>query len=168
MPKVIALRALSEKEREALSKRRRSRTAPKREVERATMILLRAEGQNTGEIAQELGCCQDTVTLWVKRFNGNGLAGLNDLPGRGRPADYSESQRGQMIAVARTHPQQLEQPYGYWSLRRLADYLRETYQIEVSKSQLGRILEQEGLRWYQEKTYFTERPDPDFAEKRGR
>jgi len=168
MPKVIALRALSEKEREELSRRRRSRTAPKREVERATMILLRAEGKSTGQIAQEIHCNQDTVTRWVKRFNGVGLDGLRDRAGRGRPAEYSEAQRGEMIAVARTHPQQLEQPYGYWSLRRLADYLRETYQIAVSKSQLERILEQEGLRWYQEKTYFTERPDPDFAEKRGR
>ena len=168
MPKVIALRALSDPERVELNRRRRSRTAPKREVERATMILLRAEGQSTGQIAREMGCCQDTVTLWIKRFNDTGLTGLNDLAGRGRPADYSEAQRGQMMAVARTHPRQVDQPYGYWSLRRLAAYLRETYQIEVSKSQLGRILEQEGLRWYQEKTYFTERPDPDFAEKRGR
>jgi hypothetical protein len=30
------------------------------------------------------------------------------------------------------------------------------------------VLEAEGLRWYQEQVYFRERPDPQFAEKRGR
>src|SRR5688572_3188162 len=165
MPKIIALREVSEEEREALMKRRRSRTAGKRDVERATMILLRAEGKSTGEIAREIKCSQDTVTLWVKRFNSQGLAGLKDQAGRGRRASYSEEQRGQMIAVARTAPPQLGQPYGYWSLRRLAQYLAQTYQLKVSKSHLERILEEEGLRWYQEKTYFTECPDPDFAEK---
>lgn len=168
MPKVIALRELSEEEREELSKRRRSRTAAKRDIDRATMILMRSEGKSTGVIAHDMGCRQETVTKWVKRFNEAGLAGLKDQVGRGRRATYSEAERGQMIAVARTSPQQLGQPYGYWSLRRLTQYLAQHHQLNVSKSHLERILEEEGLRWYQEKTYFTERPDPDFAEKRGR
>jgi transposase len=168
MPKIIALRPLTEDEQDELNRRSRARTVAKRDAERATMLLLRAQGQSTGQIARTLSCSQDTVTLWVKRFNAHGLAGLKDRAGRGRRADYTEAQRGQMIAVARTKPEQLGQAYGYWSLRRLADYLAQHGQIAVSKSHLERILEAEGLRWYQEKTYFTERPDPDFAEKRGR
>jgi transposase len=168
MPKIIPLRPLTEREVQELTKRSQSRTLAKRDVERATMILLRAAGQRTGQIAQQLGCRQDKVTAWIKRFNAEGIMGLNERSGRGRPADYSETERGQMIAVARTSPQALGQAYGYWSLRRLAAYLAQAHQIAVSKSQLGQILAQEGLRWYQEKTYFTERPDPDFAEKRGR
>jgi hypothetical protein len=35
-------------------------------------------------------------------------------------------------------------------------------------SQIANVLEAEGVRWYQEKTYFTECPDPQFAQKRGR
>lgn len=168
MPKVIALRELRQEEKEELSKRSRSRTAAKRTVDRAKIILLRDRGKRPCEIARELDCEADTIALWVKRFNDKGVSGLEDEPGRGRRATYSEEQRGQMMAVARSNPQQLGQPYGYWSLRRLAQYLRESYDLKVSKSHLERILEEEGLRWYQEKTYFTERPDPDFAEKRGR
>jgi hypothetical protein len=72
-----------------------------------------------------------------------------------------------MIAVTRTHPQKLGLPYGHWSLNRLVEYLHSAYQIGISRAQLARVLETEGLRWYQEKTYFTERPDPQFVEKRG-
>jgi transposase len=168
MPKIIALRPLTDEERHELETRRRSRTLPRRDVERAQIILLRGAGQKPGQIAQQMGCNPDCVTLWVKRFQQAGLEGLKDQPGRGRKAHYSELERGEMIAVARTNPQQLGQPFGYWSLRRLVDYLAEVKRLRVSKSHLERILEAEGLRWYQEKTYFTERPDPDFAEKRGR
>ena len=47
-------------------------------------------------------------------------------------------------------------------------YLRENDQLGISRAQLARVLKAEGLRWYQEQVYFTERPDPQFVEKRGR
>ncbi len=72
-----------------------------------------------------------------------------------------------MIALARTDPDKLGLPYGHWTLDRLVEYLHNNDQIGVSRAQLARILQAEGLRWYQEKTYFTERPDPQFVEKRG-
>jgi transposase len=57
--------------------------------------------------------------------------------------------------------------FGHWTLDRLVEYAHVQLAITISRSQLGAILHNEGLRWYQEKTYFTERPDPQFAEKRG-
>ena len=168
MPKIIPLRALSKEEASELEKLSRARKAEKRLVERATMIWLRAQGLSTGQIARQLGREQDTVTQWVKRFNESGLAGLQDQSGRGRKSEYTELQRGEMIASAKTHPTQLGLPFHYWSLRRLVRYLNAEKQLGISRAQLGRILEAEGLRWYQEQTYFTERPDPQFAAKRGR
>ena len=72
-----------------------------------------------------------------------------------------------MIATARTKPDAFDLPFGYWSLDRLVEYLSNNHNIGVSRVQLSRILKAEGLRWYQEKVYFSERPDPQFAEKRG-
>jgi hypothetical protein len=48
------------------------------------------------------------------------------------------------------------------------DYVNRVLSILISRSQLADVLTQEGLKWYQEKTYFTESPDPQFVEKRGR
>lgn len=72
-----------------------------------------------------------------------------------------------MIVLARNDPDKLDLPYGHWTLDRLVEQLQARNQIAVSRAQLSRILKAEGLRWYQEKTYFTERPDLQFVGKRG-
>lgn len=132
------------------------------------MILMVAEGVHFDVIGKTVNCSADRVSQWVERFNETGLAGLEDKPRPGRERIYSQHERGQMIALARTHPDQLGQAYGRWTLSRLAEYINHELHIAISRAQLGRVLEAEGLGWYQEKTYFTERPDPQFAEKRGR
>lgn len=167
MPKKITLRPLRADERKVLLQLDHSQTASRRLVERAKMILLAHEGQRVVDIADKLDRTPATVYTRIKRFNGEGLSGLDDKPRAGRLPIYTEEERGQMIAVARTHPQKLGLPYGHWSLNRLVEYIHAEYQIGISRAQLARVLEAEGLRWYQEKTYFTERPDPQFVEKRG-
>ena len=168
MPRRIELRRLTQEEQDQLLKLSRSRTAESRLVERANTILWTHDGRTREEIASQLGRSYPTILRWVKAFNQNGVAGLDDAPRPGRPLTYSEHERGQMIATARTHPQTLGRPYGHWTLTRLVEYVNEELGIGISRAQLGRVLEEEGLRWYQEETYFTERPDPQFATKRGR
>jgi transposase len=168
MPKRIELRPLTQEEYEQLTKLSRSRTAESRLVERAKMILWTHEGHTREEIMTRLGRSYPTILQWIKAFNGKGFAGLDDAPRPGRPLEYSEHERGQMIAAARTHPQKLGRPYGHWTLSRLVEYVNRELHIGISRAQLARVLEEEGLRWYQEQTYFTERPDPLFAAKRGR
>ena len=162
------VRPLSETEQKQLEQLSRSQTAAYRRVRRAKIILLAAQGERIKQIAQTTDCDTETVRRQVKRFNACGLASLEDKPRPGRKLLYSEVERGQMIASARTQPQQLGQPFGRWTLTRLTDYVNQSLGIAISRAQLGRVLEAEGLRWYQEKTYFTERPDPQFGEKRGR
>jgi transposase len=59
-------------------------------------------------------------------------------------------------------------PFGCWTLDRLEAYLNETKGLPIKRSRIGEILVAEGLRWRQQETWFGERPDPAFAEKRGR
>ncbi len=161
------LRALTAEESEKLTRLSRSQTAAHRLVRRATTILKVAEGQPFEVIAKTVKCSADRVSYWVKRFNEQGLEGLEDKPRAGRERLYSQQERGQMIALARTHPDGLGLAFGRWTLSRLTEYINRQLGITISRAQLGRVLDAEGLRWYQEKTYFTERPDPQFAEKRG-
>lgn len=168
MPKRNTLRAFTDEERTYLEKLRRSRTAAQQHVERATILLRYAANEAVGEIA--VGVKRRPETIWkvVKRFNQRGLASLQDVPRSGRPVTYEEEERGQMVLTAKTHPQQLGLPSNHWTLDRLVEYVHQQLHLPISRSQLGAILEQEGLKWYQEKTYFSESPDPQFVEKRGR
>jgi transposase len=81
---------------------------------------------------------------------------------------YSEEERGRMVVTAKTRPSLWGLEYSHWTLDRLVEYVNQVLNVPISRSQLGEILRLEGLKWYQEQTYFTASPDPQFAEKRGR
>jgi transposase len=163
----IKLRPLTEEERETVEKLIKSQTASAIEVERAKTIWLAQAGERIPVISQKQERTQATIYRRIKRFNELGLKSLTDEARPGRPTTYTEEERGQMIAAARTHPQKAGRPYSHWTLSRLVEYVNRELGIPISRAQLARILEEEGLRWYQEQTYFTERPDPQFVEKRG-
>jgi transposase len=168
MPKRRILREMTKDESKKLAQLSHSRTEEFRLVERAQAIEAAYQGESGHAIAKRLGREPDTVYHWFDAFEADGIAGLYDQPRPGRPATYSEEERGQLVVTAKTHPQQLNLPFGSWTLDRLVEYSHEHLQIPISRAQLARLLEAEGLKWYQEKTYFTARPDPQFAEKRGR
>lgn len=168
MPKKLEIRPITKEERTALEQLKRSQTAEVRLVERAKMILWYQDGQRPVDIAAKLDRTAATVYSRLKRFDREGLAGLKDQQKSGRNPTYTETERGQMIALARSDPQKLGLPFGHWTLDRMVAYLREHDQVGISRAQLARVLKAEGLRWYQEQVYFTERPDPQFVEKRGR
>jgi transposase len=162
------VRVMSEAERSELERISKMRKGEHRVVERAQAVLAVYGGESGYGVAQRLGHDPDVIYRWLDHFEEQGIEGLYDQARSGRPAEYNEQQRGECLAAAQTAPQQLGLPFGYWSLDRLVEYIHQHLGIPISRAQLARVLELEGLRWYQEKTYFTERPDADFAEKRGR
>lgn len=167
MPRKLELRAFEEGEKQKLHQISRSRIAPQRAVERAQIVLLLSEGRRVEDIAQAVGRTQATVYYQVHQFNDRGLAFVEDLPREGRPLVYDEQQRGEIVKIAKTNPQHLDLEFGHWTLDLLVTYVNQRLGIAISRSQLGDVLKQEGLKWYQEKTYFSESPDPQFVEKRG-
>jgi transposase len=58
-------------------------------------------------------------------------------------------------------------PFASWTLDRLEAYLNEQKGIAIKRSRIDELLLSEGLRWRKQETWFGERVDPEFAEKRG-
>ena len=164
----LRIREMTSEEHDQIRRRSQSRTAPARQVERARILQLASQGHFVPAIAAQLQIGQDVVRLWLKRFNAEGLAGLEDRPCAGRPATYTAEQVGEVIATALTHPHELGQPFGAWTFARLARYLNEERGIGIQHSRIHEILHAEGLRWRQQESWFGARVDPDFARKRGR
>lgn len=163
----VQARPLTPAEGEALRRLARSRTAAARLVERARIVWLSARGQPVSAIAAEVRHTAGTVRLWLGRFNARGLAGLRDAPRAGRPARYSAEQVGRVVELALSDPDALGLPFGCWTLDRLQQYANEALGIPIRRARIGELLLKEGLRWRAQESWFGQRVDPEFAEKRG-
>ena len=154
----------------------RSRKAPRDLVVRACMVRLSWSGMRVPAVAAELGCSAKTVRRWLHRFNGGGVAGLEDLGGQGRKRRITEQDRSRIIALVRTLPpgrlrwepvDELWAPDelgpAEWTLSTLAAAARAEG-IRVSRSQVRRILLAEGVRWRRPRSWMRSN-DPDFVPK---
>jgi transposase len=164
---MLRLRPLTADEHKTITRWCHSRTEAARLVERARMIWLASQGWHVPAIATELRLHEQTVRTWLKRFQTDGLDGLRDAPRPGRPATYTVEEVGEVIATALTNPQHLSLPFASWTLDRLEAYLNEEKGIPIKRSRSDELLIEEGLRWRSQETWFGERVDPAFAEKRG-
>src|SRR3954468_15864931 len=110
---------IPEADRRELQRRARSKGAPAREVERARIVLLAAEGVSGKQIAARVGCAEPTVVTWRRRYAEHGLAGLDDLPRPGKPSSLPEALRDRVLELTLTAP---PTQYGatHWSSRLLA------------------------------------------------
>lgn len=88
---------LSTEERNVLQRTVRSSRSAVRDVFRARIILLPAQGYESGDIAAELNTGQDTVSKWRRRFAQHRLDGLIDRAGRGRKRHYNEQAIEQIV-----------------------------------------------------------------------
>jgi Winged helix-turn helix len=86
---------LDDETRRVLEGRARRYTLPYREVVRAQLVLLAAEGVDNDEIAARLNTRREVVSKWRKRF-----AGLEERPRRGRPVRFPPSLAVEVKAIA--------------------------------------------------------------------
>ena len=85
---------LRRQELEKLETRARKYTSPYRDVIRAKIVLLAAQGLSNDVIAMRLDTPRQIVSKWRKRFALARLPGLEEQPRGGRPALFSSQRRG--------------------------------------------------------------------------
>jgi len=125
-----------------------------REQERANIVLLRLEGKGVEAIAVELGTTAKRVSLWSKRFEVKGLAGLEDKSGRGRRPSIPEAKVARVITEATRPPQGRNR----WSVRSMGRHAGMSY------STVQRIWAKNELKPHLIKTFKLSN-DPKFEEK---
>lgn len=84
---------LTKPEREELTARARRYTSPYRDVLRAKIVLLAAEGLSNDVIAARLDTPRQIISKWRKRFALARVPGLEEQPRGGRPARFSPQRR---------------------------------------------------------------------------
>jgi transposase len=163
----LQVRELSEAEQVTITAWCGTQAGSVRVRDRASIIAWSSEGWWVSDIARIVRVTPQVVRKWITRFNAEGLDGLQDQRRSGRPATYTAEQIGEVIAVALLKPDRLGLPFGSWTLDRLEVYLNEERGLPIKRSRINEILVAEGLRWRTDETWFGDRVDPMFAEKRG-
>jgi len=119
------LRPLTKEEQRALTRLRRSRTAPAAEVTRATLLLAVAGGADYQAAARAVGRRSgDAVARLVARFNAEGLDALRPRHGGGHPIQYDRQARRRILREARRQPTPEADGTATWSLSTLKKALR--------------------------------------------
>ena len=103
IPKAAEVR-LTPEDRAVLEARVRAPTTEQRDVFRARIVLLAAEGRSTRSIAQTVGTMPRTVSNWRGRFARAGLAGLVDKPRPGPAPKYGPETGRRILAVLERPP----------------------------------------------------------------
>lgn len=163
----LRLRALTEEEERVIKKLAHSRTASARLVQRAKIIEETRQGHTIPQIMEHLHMTERIVRKWWKRFEQQGLAGLEDAPRPGAPSRYTTENKARVLEAALTRPKDLDLEFSSWTFERLAAYVKEHLGLQMKKTRIFEILQEEGLRWRKQETWFGERLDPEFAQKRG-
>jgi len=74
---------------------------------RCQAILLKSEKRTSLAIAQELGCCEMSVNDWMKRFEEQGIEGLEVAKGRGGKSILQQSDSDAVRRAVQQHAQRL-------------------------------------------------------------
>lgn len=142
-------------QREVLEIWARSRVLPQRQVQRARIVLLAADGHANEVIAKEVGCSKPSVLKWRERFTEAGVDGLEEAGGRGRKPTYDRGFVEHVVSVTLSKP-----PKGstHWSTRTLAE------KLGVSHMTVHRVWRDNRLQPHRSES-FKFSTDPRLAEK---
>jgi len=163
---------LSEAERANLSKLSQSRTAPRREVERASILLKYAAGVNISSIKRDLKVSRPTIYKCIDKALAAGIeTGLKDKYHSPKQPVITEEAKAWVVNLACTKPKEHGYAAELWTLAHLAKHTR-TYApaagheclSQAGKATIHRILKAHPVQPHKMK-YYLEKRDEEFEQK---
>lgn len=155
MPKVSLLE-LSQQDRKYLEALVRTRTTQAQTVNRAKILLLKAEGLSIDAIARKLDLNRNSVMLCLRKYKEGGVENaLTDAPGRGRNPEITEEEKAWIIHIACQKPAEYGCDAEVWTYSKLTAHIRETAEAAgytrlstISRSKIQVILENAKIKLY--------------------
>lgn len=137
-----------------------------RRWKRLRAVLLRADGLTVAAVARVLECSVASVYAWTAAWRRAGLRGLDEAPRGGRPRRLDAAGEAVLLARLGSDPQAHGHQATGWTVPLLRTELAQAG-YRVGERTLRRALHRLGFRWKRPQ-YVLGRPDPAYAEKRGR
>lgn len=163
---------LSNEDREYLELQTRARTIQAQTVNRARILLLKADGARIDDIADKVGMNRKSVMLCINKYQDGGIDNaLFDAPGRGRNAEITDDEKAWIINIACQKPTDLGYAAETWTralltkhINKVAESAGHTRLSTISQSKVRTILEEADIKPNKIK-YYCENRDPDFDQK---
>ncbi len=156
---------LSAPQRQIFEELKKGTHVPQHLAQRATLILLAAEGEKNLRIAQTTGLARNTVKAWRQRWAARasrlnqieanqpralraaiGVA-LEDAPRSGHPGKTTNIQLALILQMACESPEKYDVPLSHWTAAALArTAIQRGFVERISARQVGRYLAQADLK----------------------
>ena len=163
---------LSDEDRAYLELQTRARTIQAQTVNRARILLLKADGVSINAIADKVGMNRKSVMYCINKYLEGGVDNaLFDAPGRGRNAEITDDEKAWIINIACQKPVDLGYTAETWTralltkhINKVAESAGYTRLSTISQSKVRTILEEADIKPNKIK-YYCENRDPDFDQK---
>ena len=160
---------VSDADRAVLEARVSASTTPRRDWQRARVVLMASEGLSSPVIGEAVGLNRNRVDAWRRRYTEGGVDALADRPRSGRPRVYGPRERLMLVKTITTRPAEPgrlgpRRIKARMSMPEVARRLRERHGIAISDSQVWRICQSMSLKPWQVRSSMTSH-DPDFDDK---
>lgn len=163
---------LTADEREYLETQTRARTIQAQTVNRARILLLKADGCSINDIADKIGINRKSVMLCLRKFADGGIENaLFDAPGRGRNAEITDDEKAWIINIACQKPKDLGYSAETWTYAKLTSHINKNAEkagyirlSTIHKSTVHTILDEAEIKPFRIK-YYCENRDPEFDSK---
>lgn len=150
----------------------RQRTIQAQVVDRAKMLLYKAQGASNSDIAERLDVNINTVKLCLSKFREGGVQrALFDDKRKGRPVEITDDAIAWIISIACQRPADLGYAQELWTLKNLHQYIQNHAEeagysrlTTITKPMVQKILNQSEIKPFKIK-YYCEKRDPDFKTK---
>lgn len=164
--------SLTAQDRNYLEARTRARTIQAQTVNRARILLLKADGTPIDDIADKVGINRKSVMLCINKYLEGGVENaLFDAPGRGRNTEITDDEKAWIINIACQKPVDLGYAAETWTYAKLTEHINKNAEAAgyirlstIHKSTIHTILDEADIKPFRIK-YYCENRDPDFDSK---
>jgi transposase len=133
----------------------RKRNLPASVAQRMRILLMLDEGASYSEIREHLGAFPSTISRWKRRYEEDGLLGLETIHPGQPPQKLTPQLRAKVLEKTRQAP---SDGSTHWSLRKMAAVMK------VSKNLIARIWKEADLKPHRLERYMAS-TDPQFEAK---
>ena len=163
---------LTQEEREYLKTQTRARTIQAQTVNRARILLLKADGCSINDIAEKVGLNRKSVMLCISKYVDGGVENaLFDAPGRGRNTEITDDEKAWIINIACQKPVDFGYAAETWTYAKLTSHINKNAEAAgytrlstIHKSTVYAILDAAEIKPFRIK-YYCENRDPEFDDK---